>query len=112
VGIQLPLDAPRVPGRGGEHEDIPSQQILWLRFLGHLFLDIPCGDNTLQRVDQRIHHVLRVAAGRGKDNMEGPTPDEIRNIPDGIGGLVRELRVWVIDFRHRVVFQPWNARWL
>jgi hypothetical protein len=25
--------------------------------------------------------------------MEGPTPDEIRDIPDGLGGVVHELRL-------------------
>jgi len=33
--------------------------------------------------------------------MEGPTPDEIRDIPDGIHEL--PLRLWAIEFRHGLV---------
>jgi hypothetical protein len=81
-----------------------SQQILWLRFLGHRF-DLPCWNNALQRVDQRINYVRRVDARRGKDNMEGPMSDEIRDVSDGISSLVHELpsRLLAIGFRHRVV---------
>ena len=40
---------------------------------------------------QRIHHVLRVTASRGKDDMEGPTLNEVRDSLGGIGGVVHEL---------------------
>src|SRR6266403_118374 len=88
VWIQLPLDASCIPGRGGEQENISAQQILWLRFLGQRFLDLPAWGNALQGTDQRIHHVLRVTASRGKDDMEDSTLNEVR---DSLGGIVHEL---------------------
>src|SRR5258708_7829831 len=88
VWIQLSLGAPCIPGRGGKEENISAQQILWLRFLGHRFLDLPAWDNALQRVDQRIHHVLCVTASRGKDDMNDSTLNEVRG---SIGGVVHEL---------------------
>src|SRR5229473_2773476 len=91
VWIQLPLDAPGIPGRGGEQKNISAQQILWLRFLGHRFFDLPAWGNALQRVDQRSHHVLRVTASRGNDDMEDSTLNEVRDSLGGIGGVVHEL---------------------
>jgi hypothetical protein len=91
VWIQLPLDPPGIPGRGGEQENISVQQILWLRFLGHRFFDLPAWGNALQRVDQRIHHVLRVTASRGKNDMEDSTLNEVRDSLGGIGGVVHDL---------------------
>jgi len=88
VRIQLSLDAPCIPGRRCEQENISAQQILWLRFLGYRFLDLPAWDNALQRIGQRIHDVLRVTAGRGKDDMKDSTLNEVR---DSIGGVVHEL---------------------
>jgi len=88
VWIQLSLGAPCIPGRGGKEENISAQQILWLRFLGYRFLDLPAWDNALQRIGQRIHDVLRVTASRGKDDMEDSTLNEVR---DSIGGVVHEL---------------------
>jgi hypothetical protein len=85
----LPLGAPGIPGRGGEQENISAQQILWLRFLGHRFIDPPAWDSALQRIDQRLHHVLRVTASRGKDDMEGPTLNEVRDSLGGIGDVAR-----------------------
>jgi hypothetical protein len=41
VWIQLSLGAPCIPGRGGKEENISAQQILWVRFLGYRFLDLP-----------------------------------------------------------------------
>jgi hypothetical protein len=84
----LPLGAPGIPGRGSEQENISVQQILRLRFLRYRFLDLPAWGNALQRSDQRIHHVRRVTAGRGKDDMEDSTPNEVR---DSIGGVVHAL---------------------
>src|ERR1700686_1402768 len=49
VWIQLSLDAPGIPGRGGEQESISVQQILWLRLLGHRFLNLPVRGSALQR---------------------------------------------------------------
>jgi hypothetical protein len=91
VWIQLPLDASGIPGRGGEHENISAQQILWLRFLGHRFLDLPAWGNALQISDQRIHHVRGVTAGRGKDDMEESTLNEVRDSLGGIGSVAHEL---------------------
>jgi len=88
VWIQLSLDAPCIPGRGGKEDNISAQQILWLRFLGYRFLDLPAWGNALQRIGQRIHDVLRVTTGRGKDDMEDSTLNEVRN---SIGGVVHEL---------------------
>src|SRR6266478_657054 len=88
VWIQLPLDAPCIPGRRCEQENISAQQILWLRFLGHHCLDLPAWGNALQRIGQCIHYVLRVTASRGKDDMEDSTLNEVR---DSIGGVVHEL---------------------
>jgi hypothetical protein len=88
VWIQLSLGAPCIPSRGGKEENISAQQILWLRFLGYRFLDLPAWDNALQRIGQRIHDVLRVTAGRGKDDMEASTLNEVRR---NIGGVVHEL---------------------
>ena len=91
VWIQLSLGASCIPGRGGEQEDISAQQILWLRFLGHRFLDLPAWGIALQKPDQRIHHVLRVTASRREDDMEEPTLNEGRDSLDGIGDVVHEL---------------------
>jgi hypothetical protein len=88
VWIQLSLGAPCIPGRGGKEENISAQQILWVRFLGYRFLYLPAWDNALQRIGQRIHDVLRVTAGRGKDDMEDSTLNEVRG---SIGGVVHEL---------------------
>src|SRR5260221_5436691 len=85
VWIQLSLGAPCIPGRGGKEENISAQQILWLRFLGYRFLDLPAWDNSLQRIGQRIHDVLRVTAGRGQDDMKDLTLNEVRG---SIGGVV------------------------
>src|SRR4029077_18619351 len=91
VWIQLSLGASCIPGRGGEQKNISAQQILWLRFLGHRFPDLPAWANALQKPDQRIHHVLGVTASRRKDDMEEPTLNEGRDSLDGIGDVVHEL---------------------
>ena len=91
VWIQLSLDAPCIPGRGGKEENISAQQILWLRFLGYRCLDLPAWSNALQRIGQRIHDILRVTTGRGKDDMEDSTLNDVRDSLGGIGDVVHEL---------------------
>jgi hypothetical protein len=88
VWIQLSLDAPGIPGRGGEQEKISAQQILWLRFLGYRCLDLPPWSNALQRIGQRIHDILRVTTGRGKDDMENSMLSEVLG---SVGGVAHEL---------------------
>jgi hypothetical protein len=49
VWIQLSLNAPCIPSRGGKEENTSAQQILWLSFLGYRCLDLPAWSNALQR---------------------------------------------------------------
>ena len=90
VWIQLPLDAPCIPGRRCEQENISAQQILWLRFLGPRYLDLPAWGGALQGIGQSIHYVLRVTASRGKDDMEDSTLNEVRDSLGSISGVVHE----------------------
>jgi hypothetical protein len=53
--------------------------------------DRPAWDNALQGIDQRIFHVLRVTAGRSKDDMDGSTPNEVRDSFSGNGDVAHEL---------------------
>jgi len=50
----------------------------------------PSWSDALQGIGQRIHYVLRVAAGRGKDDMEGSTLNELRDGIGDIGGVGHE----------------------
>jgi hypothetical protein len=88
VWIQLSLDAPCIPGRGGKEENISAQQILRLRFLGCRCLDLPAWSNALQRIGQRIHDILRVTTRRGKDDMKNSTLNEVWG---SIGGVVHKI---------------------
>jgi hypothetical protein len=91
VWVQLPLDAPCIPGRRCEQENISAQQILWLRFLGPRYLDLPAWGVARQGIGQRIHYVLRVAAGRGKDDADGSALTEVRDSIGDIGGVDHKL---------------------
>jgi hypothetical protein len=88
VWIQLSLNAPCIPSRGGKEENTSAQQILWLSFLGYRCLDLPAWSNALQRGGQHIYNILRVATRRGKDDMENSKLNEVRGI---IGVVIHEL---------------------
>src|SRR5882672_12842950 len=91
VWIQLPLDAPCIPGRRCEQENISAQQILWLHFLGPRCLDLPAWGDALQGIGQGIRYVLCVAAGRGKDDADDSALTDVRHSIGSIGGDGHEL---------------------
>jgi len=91
VWIQLSLDAPCIPGRGGEQEKSPLSKSSGCVFSAIISSISQPGVMLFKEIDQRIHHVLRVTASRGKDDMEDSTLNVVRDSLGGIGGVVQEL---------------------